>query len=211
MTPKAPSGTPRSWKSKLQAWLTRLTGAGLPPVSAPSPTPLAPQHPFLAQEPVSEANRPGAVAEATRTRQLMDRICAVNNSYVYRDYGTHTAHEVDRVPVEPLTAEELADAKKLLGVLVVGKPGAEPPKPKLRRFDVANYLRTEEEREEYLRQAAAYDMLEEARFDVERSRCMQHPAPFVPDFSTTACPAPTCELPTSGCSDSSPGSFSCSD
>lgn len=125
MTPNPPSGTPRSWKSKFRAWLTRLTGAGLPPVSAPSPTPLAPQHPFLAQEPVSEANRPGAVAEATRTRQLMDRVCAVNNANVTRDYGTHTVDltHVGMVPPD-LSSDELADAKRLLGVRA-GEPGRE--------------------------------------------------------------------------------------
>lgn len=114
MTPSPPLGTPRSWKSKFQAWLTRLTGAGLPPVSAPSPTPLAPQHPFLAQEPVSEANRPGAVAEATRTRQLMDRICAVNNANVTRNYGTHTEDLTKRHQPAPLSADDMADFDRLL-------------------------------------------------------------------------------------------------
>ncbi|PTT42804.1 hypothetical protein DBR23_02675 [Acidovorax sp. HMWF018] len=119
MTPNPPSGTPRNWKSKFQAWLTRLTGAGLPPVSAPSPTPLAPQHPFLAQEPVSEANRPGAVAQAARTRQLMDRICAVNNANVTRNYGTHTEDLTKHHQPTPLSIDDMADAKKLLQVQAV--------------------------------------------------------------------------------------------
>lgn len=167
MTPKAPSGTPRSWKSKFQAWLTRLTGAGLPPVSAPSPTPLAPQHPFLAQEPVSEANRPGAVAEARRIRQLMDHICAENNANVTRDYGTHIVDVSSTYESPPLmTPDDMADAKKLLDVLVVGKPGAEPP-TKLR----------------LIRPTPAQVAAQQRR---ERSRCVQHPALFVPDLPSAA-------------------------
>ncbi len=119
MTPKAPSGTPHSWKSKFQAWLTRLTGAGLPPMSVPSPTPLAPQHPFLATEAVSEANRPGAVAQAIRTRQLMDRICAINNANVTRNYGTHTEDLTKHHQPTPLSIDDMADAKKLLQVQAV--------------------------------------------------------------------------------------------
>lgn len=185
MTPKAPSGTPRSWKSKFQAWLTRLTGAGLPPVSAPSPTPLAPQHPFLATEAVSEANRPGAVAQAIRVQQLMDRICAINNANVVRDYGTHVEDLTKPHQPTPLSIDDLADAKKLLGVCVTDTPGAKTP-TRFRRFDAANYLRTEEGRSEYLRQAAVYGMVEEARLDVERSRRVQHPASFVPDLPSVA-------------------------
>lgn len=205
MTPNPPSEPRRSWKAKLKAWLLRRTSVGLPPLSVPSPTPLAPQNPFLAQEPVSEAQRPGAVAEATRTRQLMDKICASNNAYVYRDYGTHVEHQAKNVPVEALTAKDLADAKKLLDVtvaepqpalkahlrLVSNRAGATTsrlgqPERRYRRFDIANYLRTEDERQEYLRQAAAEGMLEHARFDVERSRRAQHPAAFMPSLPSVA-------------------------
>lgn len=125
MTPNLPSGTktPRSWKAKFQAWLSsRLTP--LPPISAPSPAPLAPQTPFLAQEQFAETQRPITEQQSVRTRQLMDRICAVNNAYVTRNYGTHTVHQVSNVPVEPLSADDLADAKKLLGVVAV-----EPTRP----------------------------------------------------------------------------------
>lgn len=220
MTPNPPSGTPRSWKSKFQAWLLRRTSVGLPPVSAPSPTPLAPQHPFLAQEPVSEANRPGAVAEATRTRQLMDRICAINNANVTRNYGIHIEDLTRNVQPPPLTAKDMADADRLL---TTARPLDPPYTPKslfaeprrtpeeyalhsrmvadragittsrlgrpercYRRFDIANYLRTEDERQEYLRQAAAEGMLEHARFDVERSRRAQHPAAFMPSLPSVA-------------------------
>lgn len=126
MTPNPPSGAPRSWKSKFQAWLTRLTGAGLPPVSAPSPTPLAPQSPFLAQEPVSEANRPGAVAQAIRVQQLMDRICAINNANVARDYGTHVEDLTKHHQPTPLSIDDLADAKRLLDVRVAAEEPANP-------------------------------------------------------------------------------------
>ena len=81
--------------------------------------------PSMSQEPVSEADRPGAVAQAQRTRQLMDRVCAVNNANVTRDYGTHTEDltHVGMVPPD-LSSDELADAKRLLGIVAV-----EPPRP----------------------------------------------------------------------------------
>ena len=81
--------------------------------------------PFLATEAVPEANRPGAVAQAQRTRQLMDRVCAVNNANVTRDYGTHTEDltHVGMVPPD-LSGDELAVAKRLLGIVAV-----EPPRP----------------------------------------------------------------------------------
>lgn len=172
MTHNLPSGTPHSWKSKFQAWLTRLTGAGLPPVSAPSPTPLTPQHPFLAQEPVSEANRPGAVAEATRTRQLMDRICAVNNANVTRDYGTHTEDLTKHHQPTPLSIDDMADAKKLLQVRAVlaDRTGIKPAPRGLPAHGV--------ERRRQVRQSHNYAM----------------DPPYVPDLFT-ACPAPSYEPP----------------
>ena len=95
------------------------------PVTPYSPGLSAVVDPFLATEAVSEADRPGAVAQAQRTRQLMDRVCAVNNANVTRDYGTHTEDltHVGMVPPD-LSSDELADAKRLLGVVAV-----EPPRP----------------------------------------------------------------------------------
>lgn len=116
MTPK----TRPSWKAKFRAWLTKRFGVGLPPISATSPayTPL--KTPFLSQEPVSEANRPGAVAQAQRIRQLMDHICAENSANVTRDYGTHTVDVSSTYESPPLlTADDLADAASLLDVRVV--------------------------------------------------------------------------------------------
>ena len=117
MTPNLPSGTPRSWKSKFQAWLASHL-APLPPVSAPSPAPLAPQTPFLSREPVSDAQRPVTEQQNIRTRQLMDRICAVNNANVTRDYGSRTEDLTRHHQPAPMTADDLADAKRLLDVRV---------------------------------------------------------------------------------------------
>lgn len=123
MTLNLPSGTPRSWKAKFQAWLSsRLTP--LPPISAPSPTPLAPQTPFLAQEQFAEAQRPITEQQNVRTRQLMDRICAVNNANVTRDYGARTVDLSSHRQPPPMTAQDLADAKKLLDIVAV-----EPTRP----------------------------------------------------------------------------------
>ena len=114
MTPK----TRPSWKAKFRAWLTKRFGVGLPPISDTSPafTPL--KTPFLSQEPVSEANRPAAVAQAHRTREVMDRICATNNANVTRHYGTHVEDLSCRHPPRALDAQELADAASLLDVQV---------------------------------------------------------------------------------------------
>ena len=68
------------------------------------------------------------MAEAQRIRQLMDHICAENNANVTRDYGTHIVDVSSTYESPPLmTPDDLADAKKLLQVLVAGKPGAERP------------------------------------------------------------------------------------
>ena len=115
MTPK----TRPSWKAKFRAWLTVRFGVGLPPISASSPTSTPLKTPFLSQEPVSEANRPAAVAQAHRTREVMDRICATNDANVTRHYGTHVEDLSYRSPPRALDAQELADAKRLLDVLVV--------------------------------------------------------------------------------------------
>lgn len=87
--------------------------------------------PFLATEAVSEANRPGAVAQAQRIRQLMDRICATNNANVTRDYGTHTEDltHVGMVPPD-LSSDELADAKRLLDVRVAADRASVKPPPR---------------------------------------------------------------------------------
>ena len=126
MTPNPTSSRP-SWKAKFRAWLTKRFGVGLPPISAPSPASTPLKTPFLSQEPVSEANRPAAVAQAQRTRQLMDRVCAVNNANVTRDYGTYT-EDLTHVGVVPplLTADELADAERLLDVRVAAEEPANP-------------------------------------------------------------------------------------
>lgn len=114
MTPKTRPG----WKAKFRAWLTKRFGVGLPPISATSPTSTPLKTPFLSQEPVSEANRPAAVAQAHRTRAVMDRICATNNANVARNYGTHTEDLSYRYPPRALDAQELADAASLLDVRV---------------------------------------------------------------------------------------------
>lgn len=114
MTPK----TRLSWKAKFRTWLTKRFGVGLPPISATSPTSTPLKTPFLSQEPVSEANRPAAVAQAHRTREVMDRICATNNANVTRHYGTHTEDLSYRHPPRALDAQELADAASLLDVQV---------------------------------------------------------------------------------------------
>lgn len=114
MTPK----TRPSWKAKFRAWLTKRFGVGLPPILATSPTSTPLKTPFLSQEPVSEANRPAAVAQAQRTRQVMDRICATNNANVTRNYGTHTEDLSYRCPPRALDAQELADAAFLLHLRV---------------------------------------------------------------------------------------------
>lgn len=107
-----------SWKAKFRAWLTKRFGVGLPPISATSPASTPLKTPFLSQEPVSEANRPAAVAQAHRTRQVMGRICATNNANVTRNYGTHTEDLSYRYPPRALDAQELADAASLLDVRV---------------------------------------------------------------------------------------------
>lgn len=116
-----------SWKTKLKSWLAKRLDVGLPPVSAPSPTSLAPKTPFLSQEPVSEANRPAAVAQAARTRQVMDQICATNNANVTRNYGTRTEDQSRRVQPPALTAQDLADAATLLDVRVAADSSSDSP------------------------------------------------------------------------------------
>lgn len=179
MTPSPPSGTPRSWKSKFQAWLLRRTSVGLPAVSAPTPTPLAPQNPFLAQEPVSEANRPGAVAEATRTRQLMDRICAINNANVTRNYGTHTEDLTRNVQPPALTAKDMADADRLL---TTARP-LDPPGTRKSLF--VEPRRTPEEYALHSRMIADRAGITTSRLG-QPERRVQHLAPFMPDLPSVA-------------------------
>lgn len=117
MTPNQPSGTPtprRSFKAEFKAWLAEKAGRPLRPFPGQAPTALAPVAPTISQEQFADAQRPVTQQQEIRTRQLMDRICAVNNANVTRDYGTHAVHEASRVPVEPLSAEEMADADRLL-------------------------------------------------------------------------------------------------
>ena len=130
MTPNQPSGmTPKNPEPR-QGLVGRIC-ARRQRIQRPAPaTPYSPGlsalvDPFLATEAVSEADRPSAVAQARRTRQLMDRVCAVNNANVTRDYGTHTEDltHVGMVPPD-LSSDELADAKRLLGVVAV-----EPTRP----------------------------------------------------------------------------------
>ena len=129
MTPNQPSGmTPKS--SEPRQGLFGRIWARWQRIQRPAPaTPSSPGlpalvDPFLATEAVSEADRPSAVAQAQRTRQLMDRVCAVNNANVTRDYGTRTEDLSKPQQPPPLTAEDLADAKRLLGIVAV-----EPPRP----------------------------------------------------------------------------------
>lgn len=128
MTPNPPSGTPtprRSFKAEFKAWLAAKAGKPVRPFPGQSPTSLAPVAPAISQEQFTDAQRPITQQQEIRTRQLMDRICAVNNAYVYRDYGTHTVHEASRVPVEPLTAQDMADADRLLATArPLDAPGA---------------------------------------------------------------------------------------
>lgn len=122
MTPNQPSGmTPKNPESH-QGLFGRIW-ARWQRIQRPVPAaPYSPAlvDPFLATEAVSEADRPSAVAQATRTRQLMDRICALNNANVTRDYGTRTEDltHVGMVPPD-LSHDDFADAKRLLGVRVV--------------------------------------------------------------------------------------------
>lgn len=133
MTPNQPSGmTPknpeprRSFKAEFKALLAArsIFGPPRPSALAPGPSVLAPMVPSMSQEQFSDAQRPVTQAQNIRTREVMDRVCATNNANVTRDYGTHTEDLSKPQQPPPLTAEDLADAKKLLDVLVVGKPGA---------------------------------------------------------------------------------------
>lgn len=67
------------------------------------------------------------MAQAHRTREARDRICATNNANVTRDYGTH-AEYLTHVGIMPpdLSGDELADAKRLLDVRVVAEEPANP-------------------------------------------------------------------------------------
>ena len=130
MTPNQPSGmTPKNPEPRQglfgRIW-ARWQRIQRPAPAVPhSPGFSALADPFLAAEAVSEANRPGAVAQAQRIRQLMDRVCAVNNANVTRNYGTRT-EDLTHVGIVPpdLSSDELADAKRLLGVVAV-----EPTRP----------------------------------------------------------------------------------
>lgn len=119
MTPNPPSGTPtprRSFKAEFKAWLAAKAGKPVRPFPGQSPTSLAPVAPAISQEQFTDAQRPITQQQEIRTRQLMDRICAVNNANVTRNYGTHTEDLTRNVQPPPLTIDDLADAKKLLQV-----------------------------------------------------------------------------------------------
>ena len=120
MTPNQPSGmTPKSpepRQGRIWAYWQRIQRPA--PATPYSPGLSALVDPFLATEAVSEANRPGAVAQAHRTREVMDRICATNNANVTRHYGTHAEDLSCRHPPRALDAQELADAASLLDVQV---------------------------------------------------------------------------------------------
>ena len=129
MTPNQPSGmTPKNPEPRQglfgRIW-TRWQRVQRPAPAVPHSPALV--DPFLATEAVSEANRPGAVAQAIRTRQLMDRICALNNANVTRDYGTRTEDltHVGMVPPD-LSHDDFADAKRLLNVHVAAEEPASP-------------------------------------------------------------------------------------
>ena len=129
MTPKTPTEPRRSLKAEFRTWLAArsIFGPPRPSTLAPGPSELAPMVPSMSQEQFSDAQHPVTQAQAQRTRQLMDRVCAVNNANVTRDYGTHT-EDLTHVGMVPplLTADDLADAKRLLDVRVSAE---EPTRP----------------------------------------------------------------------------------
>ena len=129
MTPKTPTEPRRSFKAEFKALLaTRsIFGPPRPSTLAPGPSVLAPMVPSMSQEQFSDAQHPVTQAQNIRIRQLMDRVCAVNNANVTRDYGTHTEDltHVGMVPPD-LSSDELADAERLLDVRVAAE---EPPRP----------------------------------------------------------------------------------
>lgn len=119
MTPNPPSGTPtprRSFKAEFKAWLAAKTGKPVRPFPGQVPTTLAPVAPAISQEQFTDAQRPITQQQEIRTRQLMDRICAVNNANVTRNYGTHTEDLTKHHQPTPLSIDDMADAKKLLQV-----------------------------------------------------------------------------------------------
>ena len=126
MTPNTPTEPRRSFKAEFKALLAARSIFGPPRPSglAPGPSVLAPMVPSVSQEQFSDAQRPVTQTQNVRTREVMDRICATNNANVTRNYGKHTVDMSERQQPPALTAEDLADAKKLLDVLIVGKPGA---------------------------------------------------------------------------------------
>ena len=134
-TPKTPTEPRRSFGAEFNAWLAArsIFGPPRPSALAPGPSVLAPMVPPMSQEQFSGAQRPVTQAQAQRTRQLMDRVCAVNNANVTRDYGTHTV-DLTHVGIVPpdLSSDELADAKRLLGIVAV-----EPPRPQTTLYEGA--------------------------------------------------------------------------
>ena len=132
MTPNQPSGMTTKSPEPRQGLFGRIW-VRWQRIQRPAPaTPYSPGlsalvDPFLATEAVSEADRPGAVAQARRTQQLMGRVCAVNNANVTRNYGTHTEDltHVGMVPPD-LSSDELADAERLLDVRVAAEEPANP-------------------------------------------------------------------------------------
>ena len=136
MTPNQPSGmTPKNPEprqgpfGRVWARWQRIQRPAPATPSSPGPSVLAPMVPSMSQEQFSDAQRPvtQAQAQAQRTRQLMDRVCAVNNANVTRDYGTHTEDltHVGMVPPD-LSSDELADAERLLDVRVAAEEPANP-------------------------------------------------------------------------------------
>ena len=129
MTPKTPTEPRRSFKAEFKALLAArsIFGPPRPSALAPGPSVLAPMVPSMSQEQFSEAQHPATQAQNIRTRQLMDRICATNTANVTRDYGTHT-EDLTHVGMVPplLTADDLADAERLLDVRVAAE---EPTRP----------------------------------------------------------------------------------
>lgn len=129
MTPKTPTEPRRSFKAEFKALLAArsIFGPPRPSTLAPGPSVLAPMVPSMSQEQFSDAQRPVTQAQAQRTRQLMDRVCTVNNANVTRDYGAHTVDltHVGMVPPD-LSSDELADAKRLLDVRVAAEEPANP-------------------------------------------------------------------------------------
>jgi hypothetical protein len=67
----------------------------------------------LSQERYPDANQRRTAERDARHYQVASRICAINNSQVTRDQGVRTM-QIKKPYVEPLSHEELVDARDLI-------------------------------------------------------------------------------------------------